>query len=83
VTIIERPALSQIRKRVRALGLVSMLMVISSEMIHALLPLFFVTVLGTSMVTVGIMKESRKPRRRAACVRRRSSDWRKNDQGRG
>jgi hypothetical protein len=43
VTVIERPgsALGQIPKRVRALGLVPMLMVISSEMIHALLPLFF------------------------------------------
>ncbi|PZW38972.1 putative MFS family arabinose efflux permease [Humitalea rosea] len=39
-----------------ALGLVSMLMDISSEMIHALLPIYFVTVLGTSMVTVGAIE---------------------------
>src|SRR3954451_7157478 len=33
-----------------------MLMDISSEMIHALLPLYLVTVLGTSMVTVGFIE---------------------------
>ena len=33
-----------------ALGFVSLLMDISSEMIHALLPIYLVTVLGTSMV---------------------------------
>ncbi len=38
------------------LGFVSMLMDISSEMIHALLPVYLVTVLGTSMVTVGIIE---------------------------
>ena len=38
------------------LGLVSMLMDISSEMIHSLLPLFMVTVLGTSALTVGIIE---------------------------
>src|SRR6187399_3716594 len=39
-----------------ALGFVSMLMDISSEMIHALLPVYLVTVLGTSMVTVGFIE---------------------------
>ena len=39
-----------------ALGFVSMLMDISSEMIHALLPIYLVTVLGTSMVTVGMIE---------------------------
>ncbi len=39
-----------------ALGLVSLLMDLSSEMIHALLPLYLVTVLGTSMLTVGIIE---------------------------
>ncbi len=39
-----------------ALGLVSMLMDISSEMIHALLPIYLVTVLGTSTLTVGIIE---------------------------
>ena len=39
-----------------ALGVVSLLMDVSSEMIHALLPLYFVTVLGTSMLTVGVIE---------------------------
>jgi len=39
-----------------ALGFVSMLMDISSEMIHALLPIYLVTVLGTSALTVGIIE---------------------------
>jgi hypothetical protein len=57
VTVIESPgsARSEIPKRVSALGRVSMPMVISSGMISAL-PLFLVTVLGTSMVTVGLIK---------------------------
>ena len=38
------------------LGLVSMFMDVSSEMIHALLPIYLVTVLGTSMVTVGVFE---------------------------
>lgn len=39
-----------------ALGFVSMLMDVSSEMIHALLPIYLVTVLGTSTLTVGIIE---------------------------
>lgn len=39
-----------------ALGFVSMFMDISSEMIHALLPLYMVTVLGTSALSVGIIE---------------------------
>ncbi|MFE0016548.1 MFS transporter [Mesorhizobium sp. NPDC059054] len=39
-----------------ALGFVSMFMDISSEMIHALLPVYMVTVLGTSSLTVGIIE---------------------------
>lgn len=38
------------------LGFVSLLMDISSEMIHALLPLYLVTVLGVSMLTVGVIE---------------------------
>lgn len=38
------------------LGFVSMLMDVSSEMIHALLPVYLVTVLGASMVTVGAIE---------------------------
>jgi MFS family permease len=39
-----------------ALGLVSLFMDISSEMIHALLPVYLVTVLGASTLTVGIIE---------------------------
>ena len=42
--------------RIWALGFVSLLMDISSEMIHALLPVYLVTVLGTSMVAVGVIE---------------------------
>ncbi|MFO0778046.1 MAG: MFS transporter [Nitrospira sp.] len=40
------------------LGFVSLLMDVSSEMIHSLLPLFMVTVLGTSATAVGIVEGS-------------------------
>ncbi|HVJ13684.1 MAG TPA: MFS transporter, partial [Burkholderiales bacterium] len=46
----------QIPAGIWALGLVSMLADISSEMIHSLLPLFMVTVLGTSALTVGLIE---------------------------
>ncbi len=49
----ERPA---IPRTVWALGLVSMFMDISSEMIHALLPLFLTTTLGASVVLVGVIE---------------------------
>lgn len=39
-----------------ALGFVSMLMDISSEMIHSLLPIYMVTVLGTSVLAVGLIE---------------------------
>ncbi|PAU57444.1 MFS transporter [Pseudomonas indica] len=39
-----------------ALGFASMFMDISSELIHSLLPIFMVSVLGTSMVTVGLIE---------------------------
>jgi MFS family permease len=50
---------SQLRKIPRGvwvLGLVSLFMDISSEMIHALLPVYLVTVLGASMVAVGFIE---------------------------
>nr|SPS05495.1 Major facilitator transporter [Candidatus Nitrotoga fabula] len=49
-------ALSKIPAGVWALGFVSMLMDISSEMIHSLLPLFMVGVLGASALTVGLIE---------------------------
>ena len=39
-----------------ALGFVSLLMDVSSELIHSLLPVFMVTVLGASMLTVGLIE---------------------------
>jgi MFS family permease len=48
--------LKQIPRGVWALGLVSMFMDISSEMIHALLPIYLVSMLGTSMTTVGFIE---------------------------
>lgn len=49
-------ALHRIPKAVWVLGFVSLLMDVSSEMIHSLLPLFMVTVLGTSALTVGLIE---------------------------
>ncbi len=51
-----KSVLRQIPSGVWVLGLVSMLMDISSEMIHSLLPMFMVTVLGTSAFTVGLIE---------------------------
>ena len=52
----KQSVLKQIPPGVWVLGFVSMLMDISSEMIHSLLPMFMVTVLGTSAFTVGIIE---------------------------
>lgn len=48
--------LQQIPASIWALGFVSLLMDISSEMIHSLLPLFMVGALGASALTVGIIE---------------------------
>lgn len=48
--------LRRLPRGVWALGLVSLWMDISSEMIHALLPVYLVTVMGTSMLTVGLIE---------------------------
>ncbi|KHN56994.1 MFS transporter [Dickeya fangzhongdai] len=48
--------LKRIPKGVWVLGGVSLLMDISSEMIHSLLPLFMTTVLGTSVVLIGLIE---------------------------
>jgi sugar phosphate permease len=45
-----------IPRGVWALGFVSLFMDISSEMIHALLPVFLVSVLGTSVAAVGLLE---------------------------
>ena len=46
----------KIPRGIWVLGFVSMLMDISSEMIHSLLPLFMVTTLGTSVFAVGLIE---------------------------
>ncbi len=51
-----RSSLQQLPRGVWVLGLVSLFMDLSSEMIHALLPLYLVTVLGASMVEVGVIE---------------------------
>lgn len=48
--------LNRIPKGVWVLGGVSMLMDVSSEMIHSLLPLFMVTTLGASVVLIGLIE---------------------------
>lgn len=51
-----KTTLSKVPKGVWALGFVSMLMDISSEMVHSLLPLFMVGVMGASALTVGLIE---------------------------
>ena len=51
-----KSTLQQIPAGVWVLGFVSMLMDISSEMVHSLLPLFMVTTLGASALTVGLIE---------------------------
>ena len=48
--------LRQIPRSIWTLGLVSLFMDISSEMIHALLPVYLVTALGASALTVGFIE---------------------------
>ncbi|OFZ97786.1 MAG: hypothetical protein A3H35_21450 [Betaproteobacteria bacterium RIFCSPLOWO2_02_FULL_62_17] len=39
-----------------ALGLVSLLMDVSSELIHSLLPVFMMSVIGASALTIGLIE---------------------------
>jgi MFS family permease len=55
-TAISSPSLRGIPTGVWILGFVSLLMDVSSEMIHALLPIYLVTVLGTSTLVVGVIE---------------------------
>lgn len=50
------PSLRDIPRGIWVLGCVSMLMDISSEMIHALLPVYLMTVLGASALVVGVIE---------------------------
>jgi MFS family permease len=52
----KRSAAVQVPAGVWVLGLVSMFMDISSELVHSLLPLFMVSVLGTSVSVVGLIE---------------------------
>ena len=51
-----RDTLRQIPRGIWVLGLVSLLMDISSEMVHSLLPMFMVTTLGISVLVVGLIE---------------------------
>ncbi len=51
-----KSTLSQIPLSIWMLGFVSLLMDISSEMIHSLLPLFMATTLGASALTIGLIE---------------------------
>jgi MFS family permease len=53
---LDRATLAAIPSGIWTLGFVSLLMDISSEMIHALLPVYLVTVLGASALTVGVVE---------------------------
>ena len=48
--------LREVPSGIWALGFVSMLMDVSSEMIHALLPVYLVTAMGASLATVGVIE---------------------------
>jgi MFS family permease len=48
--------LTSIPRGIWALGLVSLFMDVSSELVHSLLPVFLVTTLGASMTSVGIVE---------------------------
>lgn len=50
------PAANRLPRGILVLGMVSMLMDISSELIHSLLPVFMASVLGASMMTIGVVE---------------------------
>jgi MFS family permease len=53
---VSKSALARLPLSIWTLGLVSLLMDVSSELIHSLLPLFLVTSLGVSTFTVGVIE---------------------------
>ncbi|MDT3378428.1 MFS transporter [Labrys neptuniae] len=55
-TMTPSPSRSGIPAGIWALGFVSLLMDVSSEMIHAVLPVYMVTVLGASTLAVGLIE---------------------------
>lgn len=56
MTNLTKNTLPKMPTSVWVLGFVSLLMDVSSEMIHSLLPLFMVTVLGASALTIGVIE---------------------------
>lgn len=52
----EKSIYRKLPKGIWVLGFVSMFMDISSELVHSLLPVFMVTVLGASMLAIGIVE---------------------------
>jgi MFS family permease len=65
-----------------ALGFVSMLMDISSEMIHALLPIYMISVLGTPVLAVGVIEGIAEATAALAKIFSGSlSDWRGRRKG--
>jgi len=54
--MLDRPPPPHLPAGIWALGFVSLLMDVSSELIHSLLPVFLVTGLGASMLTVGLLE---------------------------
>ena len=56
LTMTTKTTLSQIPISIWMLGFVSLLMDISSEMIHSLLPMYMVTTLGASAFAVGMIE---------------------------
>ncbi len=54
--MISRASTPRLPAAIWILGFVSLLMDVSSEMIHSLLPLFMVTTLGTSVLAVGVIE---------------------------
>ncbi|HQT78651.1 MAG TPA: MFS transporter [Rhodopila sp.] len=52
----QHPSVRDVPRTVWALGFVSLFMDVSSELIHALLPLFLVDTLGVSMAAVGLIE---------------------------
>ena len=51
-----KPTRRSLPRSIWALGFVSLLMDVSSEAIHSLLPVFMATVLGASMLTIGLLE---------------------------
>lgn len=56
VAVAPRRSWHGLPRTIWVLGWVSLLMDVSSELVHSLLPIFMTTVLGASMVTVGVVE---------------------------